>query len=130
MKRNRGFTLVELIIVVIIIGILATIAIPQYMRAVARARGGKARSALGMIIQAEKMSIADLAAFCGSLAAGGCLDTYVEMADINSNLDFTYTITGTTAAYTANAAANPGRNAGTGNITLSNNGTWGGTWAP
>ncbi|HZQ46036.1 MAG TPA: prepilin-type N-terminal cleavage/methylation domain-containing protein, partial [Verrucomicrobiae bacterium] len=36
--RNSGFTLVEIMIVVAIIGLLATIAIPNFMRASAKAK--------------------------------------------------------------------------------------------
>ena len=38
--RNRGFTLVEILIVVVILGILAAIVVPQFTNAANDARGG------------------------------------------------------------------------------------------
>lgn len=38
--RNRGFTLVEILIVVVILGILAAIVVPQFTNAANEARGG------------------------------------------------------------------------------------------
>jgi len=53
-RLNSGFTLIELMIVVIVVGVLAAVAIPMYQIVPERSKALEATSALGMVRNAMR----------------------------------------------------------------------------
>ena len=95
MKKQQGFTLIELMIVVAIIGILAAVAIPAYQDYTARAQASEAVALLSGL----KTPIAEFYQTNGAYPSLASLGTTTEsgkfVASIASNLG------GSDAVYTA-----------------------------
>ena len=68
---SSGFTLVELMVVVAIVGILASVAIPMYSKFTARARQTEAKLALSNIFISQKAYYAEQGTFTACLAPLG-----------------------------------------------------------
>jgi len=86
MKRKKGFTLVELMTVVIIVGILAAIAVPLYRNNVRRAMASEGAALLGAVRTAERVYYAEHNTYTSDKDALG--------VDASGNKYFTdYTIT-------------------------------------
>lgn len=79
----KGFSLIELLTVVLIVGILSAIALPQYTKAVEKSRAAEAMTLCKSVIEAQNRS---LAAFPNaSVARKGAIDVQLTGGTWNSN---------------------------------------------
>ena len=91
-KAGSGFTLLELLVVLVIVGILATITIPNYSRLVERTKLHDVESSLALFYQAERMYRLDNNTYGtdANLIAG----RYLPDPDAgNQNKDWNFTVT-------------------------------------
>jgi type IV pilus assembly protein PilE len=69
MRSNRGFTLTELLIVIVIVGVLAAIAIPVYTNYMQRARRADGKTALEQLRAAQEMCRGEKGSYSTDLVA-------------------------------------------------------------
>ena len=81
--KNQAFTLIEVLIAVLIIGILAAIAVPQYQKAVAKSKASQLRTLLSSVGKSFDMYY----------LANGEYPSSLDELDLNINLPITNGLT-------------------------------------
>jgi prepilin-type N-terminal cleavage/methylation domain-containing protein len=110
-RNSKGFTLIELMIVVVIIGILATLAIPRFMKAAAKTKQSEAKLILKQIYvnqHAYRQQSMVNSYFQPAGVASAVNNTVLHpiWIDIATNSKYTYTIVANANTFTATAECN------------------------
>ena len=89
-KSNKGFTLIELMIVVAIIGILAAIAIPNFLRFQLKSKSSEGKVNIAAIRTAEESYLAEFGVYVQAPLApvaipGGTKAVFLEAAPLAQN---------------------------------------------
>lgn len=109
MVTSRGVTLIELIVVLVIAGVGATIAIPNYINTVEQTKAQEARNNLFAVSAAQQKYYENYGAYC-TATTGNTVPCGNSKTNLNANLrlsisdDFNYSCSVSGGSYTCTAS--------------------------
>jgi type IV pilus assembly protein PilE len=110
--KQRGVTLIELVVVIMIVGILAAVAVPSYRNYVVRSQRADAKDALLALASQQEKYYLQCNAYADTIAnAPSCDDGELQGADASENGWYDLTIVAADATgFTLEAEAAAGEN--------------------
>ena len=136
MRKSRGFSLIELLVVLVILGILTGISVPLYSKQMVKSRRSDAQQVMLGIATKQSQYLFDARGYTQTIGSGGlnygasgwtcatnCTNQYYTISV--SNMDNT----ATPPSYKITAAVDSTSSQGSdGNLTLDSTGAKTGTW--
>ena len=108
-RNSRGFTLIELMIVVVIIGILAALAIPRFMRSTTKSKQSEAKQILKQVYVMQRAYRQEYNAYClnGVTADATTPNAFAQIGvDIMASARYSYAMVATVNTFTCTATGN------------------------